>query len=85
MFFYGRQHMDMPVLADCDTIWVYAPGRRSLCVFWRETQTKGLSSRSPIRPEVDEEREIRERREGQLTKEPREGSQQRRAEESGRF
>ena len=48
----------------CDTMWplcwvcvcVRAPVKRSLCLFWRETQTKGLSSRSPARPEVDVER-----------------------------
>ena len=54
-----------------------ALSRRSLCLFWRETQTKSLSSRSPARPEVDEKREVREKREGQLTKEPRESSRQR--------
>ena len=47
-----------------------APVRRSLCLFWRETQTKG--SRSPARPEVDEERKVREKTEGQSTKEDRE-------------
>ena len=34
---------------------------------------------------MDEEKEVREKREGQLTKEPREGSRQRRAEEDGRI
>ena len=65
-------------------MWVCAPGRQSLCQFWRETQTKGLSSRSPARPEVDKERKVREKREDQLTKEPRESSRQRRAEETSR-
>ena len=44
-------------------MWVCTQGRRSLCLFWRETQTKSLSSRSPARPEVDEEKEVREKRE----------------------
>ena len=45
-------------------VCVCAPVRRSLCLFWRETQTKGLSSRSPARPEVDEERKVPKRTEG---------------------
>ena len=45
-------------------LWHYmggAPGRRSLRLFWRETQTKGLNSRSPARPEVEEERKVQRR------------------------
>ena len=61
------------------------PGRQSLCLFWHETQTKGLNLRSPTRPEVDKEREVQEKREGQLAKEPRESSQQQRAEKDGRI
>ena len=38
-----------------------APGRQSLCLFWRETQTKDLNSRSPARPEVEEERKVRQK------------------------
>ena len=63
------------ILSKCDTMWsfivlgVYAPVRESLCLLWRETQTKGLSLRSPVRPEVDEERKVPERTEGQLAKE----------------
>ena len=34
---------------------------------------KGLSSRSPTRPEVGEERQVRKKPEGQLAKEPEEG------------
>ena len=63
---------------------VCAPGRRSLCLFWRETQTKGLSLRFPVRPEADGEKKVREKREGQLTKEHRQGSRQRRADETSR-
>ena len=62
-----------------------ALGRRSLCLFWHETQTKGLSSRSPARPEEDEEKKVPERTEGELTKEPRESSGQRWAEETSRL
>ena len=40
-----------------------APGRWSLCLFWRETQTKGLNSRSPTRLEVKEERKVQEKTE----------------------
>ena len=35
--------------------------RESLCLFWRETHTKGLRARSPTRPEEDEGRKIPER------------------------
>ena len=37
----------------------------------------GLGSRYPTRPEVEAKREVRENTEGQLTKEPRESSRQR--------
>ena len=30
------------------------PVRGSLCLFWRETHTKGLCARFPTRPEEDE-------------------------------
>ena len=45
-------------------------GRRTenLCLLWRETQTKVLSSRSPTRPEIEEERKVPEKTESQLTK-----------------
>ena len=68
----------------CDIMWGGVPSRRSLCLFWRKAQTKGLSLRSPARPEMDEDRKVWEKRiEEQLTKETREGSRQRRAEEDG--
>ena len=46
--------------------------RRSLCLFWREAQIKGLSSRSPTRPEVNKETKVPEKTQSQLTKEDRE-------------
>ena len=33
------------------------PVRGSLCLFWRETHTKGLHARLPTRPEEDEGRQ----------------------------
>ena len=45
----------------------------SLSVLVRN-QTKDLDSRSPTRPEVGEEKEVREKPEVELEKEPREGS-----------
>ena len=53
----------------CDTMrsnsfpFVLAPFRRSLCIFWRETQTKGLRARAPARPEVERGRKVREKTE----------------------
>ena len=35
---------------------VWVPVREPLCLFWRETHTKGLRTRSPTRPEVKRER-----------------------------
>ena len=52
-----------------------------ISLFWRETHTKGLTVRSLAGPEVNEERKVREKKEGHLTKGPRESSRQRRAEE----
>ena len=49
--------------------FVLAPLRRSLCLFWRETHTKVLRTRSPPRPEVQEGRQVREKTESQLTTE----------------
>ena len=52
-------------------VCVCAPVRESLCLLWRETHTKGLTARSPARPEVDEERKVPEKIEkieSQLTK-----------------
>ena len=40
----------------------------SLCLFWRESHTKGLSARSPLRPEVDEGREVPEKTERAVDK-----------------
>ena len=54
-------------------LWHYvggAPGRWSLCLFWCKTQTKGLYLRSPMRPEVEEERKVWEKTEGQLKRNP---------------
>ena len=48
---------------------VCAPVRESFCLLWRETQRKGLISRSPARLEVDEDRKVPEKTEGQLAKE----------------
>ena len=42
-------------------VCVCAPVRRFLGLFWRETQTKGLRSRSPASPEVDVERRSQKR------------------------
>ena len=46
-------------------VWVcvWVPVRESLCLFWCETYTKGLRSRSPARPEVDEGRKVPEKTE----------------------
>ena len=67
-------------------VWACAPVRRYLCLFWCETQTKGLSSISPTRLEVDEETKVPERTEGQLAMEdgePVDNSQQKEAGEDG--
>ena len=32
-------------------VYGWVPVRESLCLFWRETHTKGLCARSPTRPE----------------------------------
>ena len=57
----------------CVCVCVCAPVRESLCLLWRETHTKGLTARPPARPEVDEERKVPEKTEGEFTKEDREG------------
>ena len=55
--------------------FVLAPLRRSLCLFLRETHTKGMRARSPARLEVEEGRKVREKTErDQLTKEGEENS-----------
>ena len=46
---------------------------------------KGLRTRSPARPDVEEERKVPEKTVGELTKEPRESSRQQRVEEGGRI
>ena len=43
----------------CWCVWV--PVRESLWLFWCETHIKGLSSRSPVRTEVDEGRKVTEK------------------------
>ena len=43
-----------------------------ISLLWRKTHTKGLTARPPAKPEVDEESKVREKNEGQLTKEDRE-------------
>ena len=48
---------------------VCVPVRESLCRLGRETHRKGLTARPPTRPEVDEERKVPEKTDGQLTKE----------------
>ena len=40
-----------------------APVRESLCLLWRETHTKGLSTRFPTRPVVDERMKVLEKTE----------------------
>ena len=60
------------------------PGRRSLSLFWRETQTKGLNSKSPVRPEVEEERKVREKTGVIWQRNPERGSRKRTAEETSR-
>ena len=37
---------------------VLAPLRRSLCLLWHETLTKGLRARFPTGPEVEEGRKV---------------------------
>ena len=39
--------------------FVLAPLGRSLSLFWRETHTKGLRTRSSARPEVEEGNKVR--------------------------
>ena len=51
--------------------FVLAPLRRSPCLLWCETQTKGLRARSPARPEVEEGRKVQEKTERELTTEGR--------------
>ena len=43
--------------------FVSATLRRSLCLFWRETYTKGLRARSPVGQEVEEDRKVPEKTE----------------------
>ena len=50
-------------------VCVCAPVRESLRLLWRETHSKGLTARSPMKPEVDEERKVPEKKEDKLTKE----------------
>ena len=38
-------------------VWVWVPVRGSLCLFWRETNTKGLRAIFPTRPEEDKGRQ----------------------------
>ena len=45
-------------------VWVWVPVRGSLCLFWRETHTKGLRARFPTSPEEDEGRKVPERKKG---------------------
>ena len=51
--------------------FVLAPLRRSLCLFWCETHTKGLRTRSHARPEVEWEGRSERRQRRQLTTEGR--------------
>ena len=63
---------------------VWVPVRESLCLFWRETHTKGQRARFPTRPEAVEGRKVPEKvgRRGQS----REGHiQQKRAAENSRL
>ena len=41
----------------------WAPARESLCLFWHETHTKSLGTRSPTEPGVDEGRKVSEKTE----------------------
>ena len=45
----------------CDTMGCMRQAD-DLCLFWCETQAKGLSSKSPARPEVDKKRKVQEKR-----------------------
>ena len=64
------------IVSLCDTLWsfvvlgmcVHAPVREYLSLLWHETHTKNLTARSPARPDVDEGREVPDKKEGQLTK-----------------
>ena len=59
----------------CVGVWVLV--RRSLCLFWRETCTKGLCARFATRPEEDEGRKVPEtvgRREQSRERQSAEGS-----------
>ena len=65
---------------------VWVPFRGFLCLFWRETHTKGLCARFPTRPEEDEERKgpwavnwIRQSAEESSQQKPGEGDGQRKA------
>ena len=57
---------------NCDTMWVVGQAD-DFFVYFGATPNKGLNSRSPTRPEVGGERQVREKPEGQLAKEPGEG------------
>ena len=56
----------------CDTMWVVRQADEFFACFGAKPN-KGLSSRSPTRPKVREERQVREKPGGQLAKETREG------------
>ena len=69
-------------------MWLYVgvcPGQTISLSFFVRNPHKRLRTRSPARPEVEEERKVPGKTEVQLTKEPRESSRQRRAEEDGRI
>ena len=65
-------------------VCVRAGQRISLSALARNPH-KGLRTRSLAKPGVLEEKKVPEKKEGQLTKEPREGRRQRRAEDVGRI
>ena len=60
----GKNECDM---MHCNSFpFVLAPLRRSLCLFWRETHTKGLRTRSPTR--LEEGRKVQEKTEELIKK-----------------
>ena len=53
----GKEECDMMLgICFCGCVWV--PVRWSICLFWRETHTKSLCKRSPMRPEEDKGRKV---------------------------
>ena len=71
-FFIRSLFGEFLLLSNCDTMWVVRQADDPFVCFGTKPN-KGLSSRSLIRPEVGEEKQVREKPEARLENEPEEG------------